>query len=62
MKIFSFDIGSGHFYLPKWGGPASENTICTTNNLALSDRTALKKIQDDVFEQLVGKQWQLLSI
>ena len=56
------EVVSLHFYLPKWAGPTSENTFYSTKNLALSDRTGLKKIQDGVFEQFEGKHLQILSI
>ena len=47
-----YDVVSGHFYLPKWLGPTSENTFYSIKNLALSDRIGFKKIQDGVFEQV----------
>ena len=43
-------------YLPKLGGPTSETIFYCTQNMALSDRIGLKKIQNGVFEQFGGKQ------
>ena len=42
------EVVSWHFYIPKGAGPTSENTFCSTKNLALSDRIGFKKIQDGV--------------
>ena len=49
-----YEVVSGHFYLPKWAGATSENTLSSTKNLALSDKMGFKKIQDDVFEQILS--------
>ena len=38
-----YEVVSGHFYLPKWAGPTSDNTFHSTKNLAIYDMIGLKK-------------------
>ena len=47
-----YEVVLGHFYLPKWAGPTSENAFYSTKNLVLSDKIGFKKIKGAVCEQL----------
>ena len=57
-----YEVVSGHFYLPKWAGPTSENTFYSTKNVNLSERIGFKKIQDGIFVQFEAKHLEILSI